>query len=614
VKATRWIVLGVVGVLAAVAAFRGAQLFVTGSSTSVQVGLVYDAATPAERTFIRDAYQSVLEEEGVPHEWVSTSDILLRDGAETARRYVALIFPDGVAQQLPTGILDRTRDYLRAGGHIAVVFDAGTRESSGAFRSGGLLTELVGVEYLRYATLREGSYRHGNVRFTDARTATRWRVPSGKLQDGQLLTGYAYGALVYPMAAAEIVRPDVEAFATDQGAPVLSVRRHGEGQALWVNLPLGYLKAYSDDFPLRQVLRTFLHDIVTMPYLVPSPRGVGGLVINWHLDSDLEKEGIPILFRFGLIRPDLRADFHVTAGPDRDRPGDGLGLDACGRGEHLLRQLLPYGGVGSHGGWAHNWFAEGLEAGRFSASEIEELIRRNNECLARVTGGPIRAYGSPAGVHPQPVTTRALERLGMLAYYYTGDSGSSPNRTFFDGKMVSPKVWAFPVTPNGPDASVAEMIEAGLSEADIEAWLEGLLDYTVTERSIRLMYSHGYDMRNPVSRAPFQRFVARAASLQARGLLVVDTMVAFAEFLDRFLKTEYSFAHVDGQLVVSLANPAGLQGIAFAVPAGWVAAEFPVPAGLTRTTDPRGYHVFAVQSNETRYRAGIPLVGRRSRT
>jgi hypothetical protein len=91
-------------------------------------------------------------------------------------------------------------------------------------------------------------------------------------------------------------------------------------------------------------------------------------------------------------------------------------------------------------------------------------------------------------------------------------------------------------------------------------------------------------------------------------------MVAFAEFLERFLKTEYSFARVDGQLVVSLANPAGLQGIAFAVPAGWVAAEFPVPAGLTRTSDPRGYHIFAVQSNETRYRAGIPLVGRRSRT
>ncbi|HEY7142535.1 MAG TPA: hypothetical protein VIE44_20770 [Methylomirabilota bacterium] len=613
-KATRWITLAVVGVLVALAIARGAQLHLAGTTARVQVGLVYDPSTPAERMFVREAYESVLQEEGIPHEWVSTPDVLLRGGAETVGRFAALVFPDGLAQRLPTGILDRAREYLQAGGSIAVVYDPGTRESSGAFRSGGLLAELVGVQYLRYATLREQAYRRGSIRFNDARAAERWRVPAGKLRNGRLLTGYEYGGLVYPMTAAEVTDPDVETFATDSGEPVLSVRRYGRGQALWVNLPLGYLKAYSDDFLLRQVLRTFLYDFVSMPHLVPSPRGVGGLVINWHLDSRVEMDGIPALLRFGLVRPDLRQDFHVTAGPDRDRPGDNLGFDACGRGAALLRQLVPFGGFGSHGGWAHNWFSEGLEANRFSESEIEQLIRRNNECLARVVGGPIRAYAAPAGVHPQPVATQVLERLGMLAYYYTGDSGSSPNRTFFDGKMVSRKVWAFPVTPNGRYASVAEMVEGGLSSAEIDAWLQGLLDYTMAERSIRLMYSHGYDMLEPISREPFQRFVARAAGLQARGLLSVDTMVAFAEFLERFLKTEYTFERVDGELVVSLANPSGLRGIAFAVPASWVPAEFPVPAGLTRVTGVHGYYIFAVQSNETRYRAGIPLVERRART
>jgi hypothetical protein len=614
VKATRWITLAIVAALCTLAAARGIQLFRDGPDASVQIGLVYDASTPPERAFIRHAYESVLEEEGIPHRWISTTDLLLRSGAETARGVVALVFPDGLAQQLPTGILDRTREYLQAGGSIAVVFDPGTRESSGAFRSGGLLAELVGVQYLRYAGLRERSYRHGTIRFIDAQAAKRWHIPAGKLDQNRVLTGYAYGGLIYPIAAAEVIDPDVEVFATEQDEPVLSVRRFGQGQALWVNAPLGYLKAYSDDFLLRKVLRTFLYDIVTMPHLVPSPGGLGGLVMNWHLDSRVEMDGIPILLRSGLVRPDLRADFHVTAGPDRDRPGDGLGFDACGRGEPLLRRLLPYGGIGSHGGWAHNWFSDLLQQNRFSPAEIEELIRRNGDCLSRVTGAPIRAYAAPAGVHPQPVTTHALERLGILAYYYTGDSGSSPNRTFFDGRMVSRKVWAFPVMPNGAYASVAEMVEGGLSGADIEGWLQGLLDYTVAERSIRLMYSHGYDMREPVSREAFQHFVARAVALQARGLLTVDTMVFFAEFLDRFLKTEYTFTRADGQLVVSLANPSGLKGIAFAVPASWVADEFPVPAGATRVLEPGGNHVFAIQSNETRFRAGIPLVARRTRT
>jgi peptidoglycan/xylan/chitin deacetylase (PgdA/CDA1 family) len=613
-KAPRWIVLGVVGVLAVLAAGRAAQLFVAGTGALVQVGVVYDPKTPAAQMFIRDAYESVLTEEGIPHRWISTADMLLHSGAESARQFVALIFPDGLARQIPTGILDRAREYLEAGGNVAVVYDPGTRESSGTFRSGGLLAELIGVQYLRYATLRDQSYRQGSIRFTDAQAAQRWHVPAGKLRNGRLLTGYAYGGLIYPMAAAEVIQPDVETFATDSGEPVISVRRYGRGHALWVNLPLGYLKAYSDDFLLRQVLRTFLHDIVEMPHLVPAPRGVGGLVINWHLDSRVEMDGIPILLQSGLVRPDLRADFHVTAGPDRDRPGDGLGFDACGRGEALLRRLIPYGGFGSHGGWAHNWFSEGLEANRFSPSEVEELIRRNNDCLARVVGGPIRAYAAPAGVHPQPMATHALERLGMVAYYYTGDAGSSPNRTFFDGKMVSRTAWAFPVTPNGPYASVAEMVEGGLSGADIEAWLQGILDFTVAERSIRLMYSHGYDMRDPVSRGAFQPFVVRAAALERQGVLTVDTMTTFADFLARFIQTEYTFSRADGQLVINLTNPAGLRGIAFAVPASWVAAEFPVPAGLTRAPGSREYHVFTVQSNDTHYRAGIPLVDRRART
>jgi hypothetical protein len=117
-----------------------------------------------------------------------------------------------------------------------------------------------------------------------------------------------------------------------------------------------------------------------------------------------------------------------------------------------------------------------------------------------------------------------------------------------------------------------------------------------------------------VSREAFQHFVARAVALQARGLLTVDTMVFFAEFLNRFLKTEYTFTRAGDELIVNLANSSGLEGIAFAIPASWVADEFPIPAGVTRMSEPSGYHVFAIQSNETRFRAGIPLVGRRTRT
>jgi hypothetical protein len=195
----------------------------------------------------------------------------------------------------------------------------------------------------------------------------------------------------------------------------------------------------------------------------------------------------------------------------------------------------------------------------------------------------------------------------MRAYYYTGDTGSPPNRTFFDGRRVSDRVWAFPVTPNGRYAAIGEMVRAGMDAAAIDRWLQELLDYIVAERTIRLMYSHAYDMLNPASRAAFRRFVDRAEELEQAGSLTVETMAYFADFMDRFVGTEFSFAREGDEMTVALANPEGLHGIAFAVPAGCVAGTFPVDPRLTHVRDPRGYHVFAVTARDSRLRIRIPL-------
>jgi peptidoglycan/xylan/chitin deacetylase (PgdA/CDA1 family) len=80
---------------------------------------------------------------------------------------------------------------------------------------------------------------------------------------------------------------------------------------------------------------------------------------------------------------------------------------------------------------------------------IEEYIAKNNRALEEITGYKIEEYSAPLGAHPQPLATQVLERLGMIAYYYCGDSGSAPNRTFSDGGMVSEHVVAFPVTNFG---------------------------------------------------------------------------------------------------------------------------------------------------------------------
>jgi hypothetical protein len=572
--------------------FRLNGLRGSASERVVQVAVVYEPGATAEHPAVRGAYEAVLDEEGIPHAWLSTNDLLLIGGRELARRYEVLIFPDALAQRMPAESLSRAREYTHAGGNIVVVLDPGIKEPGGAYRAGGVLATLTGVEYQRYQQERSRAYVEGNVDFTSLDGPSEWAIPPGKLYNGHVVGGYAYGSLKYPMASAELLRPDVEVVASFGSIPVIAERQVGEGRVLWVNLPLGYLKAHGDDLPLRTILRTFLFDRVKLPHLVASPGGVGGLVVDWHVDSQIEWEGLPKLIESGVLRPGLRVQFDVTAGPYRDTPGDGLGFDACGAGETVLRSILPFGEIGTHGGWSHNYFSDNLERGELDEDEIDGFVTRNNDCLTEVTGRRPTAYSAPNGVHP-PVVTDLLEEKGFAAYYYTGDTGSPPTRTFVDGAMVSDELWAFPVMPNGLYASIGEMDRAGVTPEEVEGWLSDTLDYVSSQDTIRLIYSHPYDLEGPY-RDAVKRFLDRAETLQDQGRLRVQPMTYFARFLSRFVDTEYSIRRDGGDVVVSLTNSEGLRDIAMALPRTWIDPWQAPPPGLQRVSSDLNFITYKV--------------------
>jgi hypothetical protein len=205
------------------------------------------------------------------------------------------------------------------------------------------------------------------------------------------------------------------------------------------------------------------------------------------------------------------------------------------------------------------------------------------------------------------MATRVIESLGIRAYYYTGDTGSAPNRTFHEGEMVSERAWAFPVMPNGIYASIGEMVKSGQSPAQVEDWLDGTLDYVVDERTTRLVYSHPYDLRNPAYRHAFSRFLDRAERLQDNGMLRVDTMDYFARFMTRFVSTRFSFSRAGGALHVDMSNDDALEGLSFQVPQGWLAEGFEVPPGLRAAGSDDGYDRFVVTSEGRELSVSFPL-------
>jgi hypothetical protein len=540
-------------------------------STQQSVLIVYSKGYMSQHGYVLKAYTSVLEEEGVSFETVEIYSLIETTAKDLAQKIPVIIFPDGVAQSLPKEAVNWTKQYLANAGNIAVIYDAGIKAPRGYFLDKAIFADIIGINYMMFNKIKEKAYTIGSLKFASQQKADSLQIPPGKTDEALFLSSYMYGKLTYPMARNEYMQPIPESniFAsiiTQQGEkyPAIVHNRYGNGNVLYVNLPLGYLKAYSDDLPLRAILRTFLFQTVKIPHLVNTNHGRGKLVINWHIDSNAEWREIPNTIANQYLDQTLRSSIHITAGDFRDEEGDQLGFDACGRGRTFAQQYLPYGIIGSHGGWAHNWFADEQVNQRLWTYEIKKYINKNKKCLESITNYPIVEYSAPAGVHPQPVTTKILENLGFNSYYYTGDNGSAPNRTFFNGKMVSKTVIAFPMLPNTKYASLYEMKQAGLTEKDVQKWLTDFVDYVIDKRTTRLFYSHIHDIGNYPQAV--RHFLQYAKLKQTQGKLQVEPMADIANFLQRFIKTQYVFRHQGSNFLILLKNAEGLKGITVALP------------------------------------------------
>lgn len=514
--------------------------------------------------------KSILQEEGVSFRVMTASKLMELEPEKLVTRVLSIVFPDTATRKLPKLVAWWTRRYVNAGGWVLVSYDSATRDLRNNYHFRSLWDKLAGVDYFDYQHLRGKTATLGKIRLADRAAIKMLEWPVGKRDAQGFITGYMYGRLTYPMSVARVIDKNVRVLmqgVTREGikVPILTVRRQGKGGVMLVNTPIAALKVNSDDLPARNILRAFLFHLVKVPHIVSSPGAVGGLVINWHVDWSEELDNLMWFFDMGFFRPDLRYSMDVTAGPYRDAPGDGLGFNAGGlKGMLVLNMLTQYGEVGSHGGWGHNWFAHNIEIGRFHEKEIEHFIAINSEAIEEAIGYHVEAYAAPNGNHPQPAATRALANLGIVAYYYPGDSGSVANRTFYNGKMVEPDVVAFPVMPFGKIASLYEAFMHSMTESEVQNWLIGFEDTLANNRVVRLWYSHPYDV--PLYPNAIKAFLDHAEALQKAGRLRVMPMSYFAHFLLRMVAVRQSYLPKDGGMQVNLYNSKGLRDICVALP------------------------------------------------
>jgi hypothetical protein len=538
----------------------------------IKVFLLYHPDYLKQAPAILAAYGSVLQEEGVPYENADVYQIAISSVDDVVKRVPIMVLPDGILQNVPTQFSQWAREYLNRGGNLLIIYDVGVRHQNGTFLNTSAFADIIGLNTITYATEGIQAYDFGHIGFSSEASRDFFQIPPGKTVDGLTLSSYSYGKLIYPLVGNEPIRNihdrNIYAYGItkkNKKFPAIVLTDYGKGKVLYVNLPLGQLKANADDLPLRAVLRTFLFTVVGIPHLVNVENGLGSIIINWHIDCNDEYKTLPEMKRTGLLRSGIPASFHITAGDFCYYPGDGAGFDACGKGRPLVELMKAYGTIGSHGGWGHNWFAKNIEDGIFKEKEIRQYIVKNDECLEKITGYKIIEYSAPVGVHPQPTTTYILDDLGFIAYYSTGDTGSTPNRTFYNGSMITSNVIAFPIMPFGRAASLYEMFKLDKrKESEVTDWFLQILSYIARNRTTRLVYSHPYNI--PLYPHAVKVFIDKAETMMRSKQISIRTMSDYATFFLRFLKTSYAFSREGKKIVVTLKNPEGLAGICIALP------------------------------------------------
>ena len=525
------------------------------------------------------AWRDAAAEIGFPLDLVRASQ-LLREGNNL--RDAALILPDTLHRRMNDALLARITRLVQDGARLMLVFDAGITDMNGRYHpQQSRLSSLAGVRYGLYGGLGEGMLRD-QVAWVDPDALPLLHMPPGKLMrqssdrpltsaqpapastEQLAVVGYHYGRLRYPVFATDGRFKGRRLMHGDGDSLVAGVQRVGQGEVLFVNMPLTYLKLRTDGLFLHQFLRFFAQDMAQLPQLSPMPEARGALVMNWHIDSGAAVPAMERLAQLGAFEQGPYS-VHLTAGPDVDVPGDGLGMDLPHNPtmQQWVRRFADRGDeVGGHGGWIHNEFGRLISTQNPARST--QLIERNSEAIWTASGKPVREYSAPTGNHPAWVTPW-LRARGVRSYYFTGDIGMAPTRSYQDGKRGPTDVWAFPVLSYGSYAAFEEAAAKQVGEGDISAWLKDVSDYCADNRTVRLVYFHPPGIA--LYPQAFRQWLEHTKQLVGSERLRWTTMAQQADFANHRLQVQWQVQAVPGGLHLVATDADSLAHMTWLLPA-----------------------------------------------
>ena len=397
------------------------------------------------------------------------------------------------------------------------------------------------------------------------------------------ISGYVYGFLTYPTFVTQGTYTGTPILTSPTFGLVAGYNTYGNGGVLFVNTPLSYLEGQTDGMLLHGFLHYLGVNLLGMPTLSLLPKAQAGMVLNWHFcagdeiapANQLKNQGIWNNGPFSVV---------VTAGPDQVNFGDGLGVNLANNktAQTLVTYLLSKGhNIGSHGGWIHDYW--GANASETNASTFTQYLVLNQQAIVNATKRPSVEYAAPEGNTPTWSVTW-LESNGVHGYYFTGHTGMAPTRSYRNGSMLNTNIWAFPVMPFGVNATFEEFEDNKVPTADVTAWYTALMNFTVSNRTSRLIYMH------PLGAVDYPTVLSsiftQANTLIKAGSFRWYTMDTIATFDKRRLQVAWQATDTGTAWSFTATHPTDLTDMTWQLPkTKFAQPKVTVGSGTVTTTD-----------------------------
>nr|WP_295784659.1 hypothetical protein [Rhodoferax sp.] len=513
-----------------------------------------------------------LNEQGLRNAIVPVSSLVSESiwGRNAAADYRVLVLPDQILQRSDARLLRFLQTFVADGGQLLVCYDAMTRNEGAGTHTNGVaqLSGLVGVDYALFDTLGAGAFVSAPVLGSDA-DMTLLQVPPGKAvpwptsASGLLaLTTYQYGFVMYPHLATRGAYGGKRLLESTDGSVILGERAVGRGRVVFANLPLGDLKGRTDGLLLHAVL-SHMGKIAGLPALSAAPNGIGGLVFNWHIDANTALPALAEFDRRGLFAQGPFS-IHFTAGPDAHKLGDRAGMDLANNLplQQWIQRFKKRGdGIGNHGGWLHDYF--GTQVDHAPHREMVDLLERNDVAVRAAAGAPVREYSAPLGNQPEWVT-EWIEDRGVMGYYFTGNTGMAPTRSYREGRLGARKIWSFPILTLNQIASFEEASDNSVPGDYMGDWLVSSAEFAADSATVRTFYSHPSGWK--LYFGAIEQWFKRTAELLHDGRFHWYTMEQMAEFLNRREQVQWQVMRRQDKDVFQASHTTDLTGMAWRLP------------------------------------------------